>query len=50
VAAQQQQKRTHWRSVHKRKDPTLLYAEDLGPPGTTVDVEMANHPVEQLTS
>jgi hypothetical protein len=24
----------HWRQIHKRKDPRLLYAEDLGPAGT----------------
>lgn len=27
----------HWRQVHKRKDPRMLYAEDLGPAGTKRD-------------
>jgi hypothetical protein len=27
----------HWRQIHKRKDPRLLYAEDLGPSGTRRD-------------
>ena len=27
-----------WREIHKRKNTGLLFAEDLGPPGTTIDV------------
>lgn len=30
----------HWRTVIKRMDPAYLYAEDLGGPGTKVDVEI----------
>jgi hypothetical protein len=30
----------HWRTVIKRIDPAYLYAEDLGPAGTKVDVEV----------
>lgn len=42
--AQQQQQRspavTHWRKVHKRKNDHLLFAEDIGPVGSSVDVEI----------
>lgn len=31
---------THWRTVHKRKNEHLLFGEDLGPVGTTIDVEV----------
>jgi hypothetical protein len=30
----------HWRTVIKRMDPAFLYAEDLGGPGTKLDVEI----------
>ncbi len=33
-------KKPHWRTVIKRMDPNYLYAEDLGGPGTKVDVEV----------
>jgi hypothetical protein len=35
-------KKPHWRTVIKRMDPDYLYAEDLGGPGTTVDVEIVD--------
>jgi hypothetical protein len=40
MTQQQQPKLTHWRKVHKRMHAHLLYAEDLGPLGTEVDVEI----------
>jgi hypothetical protein len=36
------QRKPHWRTVIKRMDPDYLYAEDLGGPGTTVDVEIVD--------
>lgn len=30
----------HWRDLHKRKNKDLLFAEDIGPRGTTLDVEI----------
>ncbi len=36
--AKPQEKPRHWRQIHKRKDPRLLYAEDIGPCGTKRDV------------
>lgn len=36
------QTHTHWRKIHKRKDPNMLYAEDLGPVGTRVRLEIVN--------
>jgi hypothetical protein len=30
----------HWRQVIRRQNPDFLYAEDLGPPGTKLDVEV----------
>ncbi len=32
----------HWRTVIKRMDPEYLYAEDLGGPGTKLDVEIVD--------
>jgi len=34
--------RPHWRTVIKRMDPAYLYAEDIGPAGTVVDVEVTS--------
>ena len=31
---------THWRKVHARKNDHLLFAEDLGPVGTKIDLEV----------
>lgn len=33
---------THWRKFNKRMDPRFLYAEDIGPPGTMLDVEIVD--------
>jgi hypothetical protein len=30
----------HWRQVLKRKNANMLYAEDLGPQGTKLDVQI----------
>lgn len=38
--AQQQKQPIHWRQVTKRLNAHLLFAEDLGPVGTKVDVEV----------
>lgn len=35
-------KKPSWRTVIKRMDPDYLYAEDLGGPGTTADVEITD--------
>jgi hypothetical protein len=32
----------HWRQVIRRANPDFLYAEDLGPPGTKLDVEVTS--------
>lgn len=40
--AQQQPRGTHWRHVHRRMNEHLLFAEDLGPVGTRVDVEVVD--------
>ncbi len=34
------QRKNHWRTVIRRQNPDYLYAEDLGPPGTKIDVEV----------
>lgn len=36
----QSQRTTHWREVHRRKNTNLLFAEDLGPVGTKIDIEV----------
>ncbi len=48
---QQPKTLTAWRDVLKRKgsDPTLLYAEDLGPVGTDVDAEVIDSGVLTTT-
>lgn len=33
---------TPWRTVHRRKNEHMLFAEDLGPPGTKVEVEIVD--------
>lgn len=38
--AQAQKTGTHWRHVHRRMNEHLLFAEDLGPVGTKVDLEV----------
>ncbi len=44
-----QQQATHWRKVHKRKNDHVLFAEDLGPVGTKVDVEVVESGVFSLS-
>lgn len=39
---------THWRTAHKRLNTHLLFAEDLGPVGTKVDVEVAEAVLEKV--
>lgn len=41
---------THWRKVHRRKNPNLLFAEDLGPPGTKRHVEVVDSGVITVES
>jgi hypothetical protein len=38
----------HWRKVHKRLNEHLLFAEDIGPVGTKVDVEIVDSGVEKV--
>lgn len=38
----------HWRTVHKRKNEGWLFAEDLGGPGTNVNVEVESAGVGEL--
>lgn len=38
----------HWRKVLKRTNDQLLFAEDLGPPGTKVDVEIVDSGIEKV--
>jgi hypothetical protein len=40
MAQQQKEPAKHWRHVHKRLNEHMLFAEDLGPVGTRVDVEV----------
>jgi hypothetical protein len=42
MAAQQSAPVESWRDVIRRKNTHLLFSEDLGPPGTKVDVEIVN--------
>ena len=39
----------HWRDLHKRKNDGLLFAEDIGPPGSTLDVEIKDSGVVQVS-
>lgn len=38
----------HWRRVLKRTNDQLLFAEDLGPPGTKVDVDIVDTGIEKV--
>ena len=38
--AEKTKEAAHWRDLHKRKNDGLLFAEDIGPPGATLDVEI----------
>ncbi|MCA1833064.1 MAG: hypothetical protein ABR520_11385 [Mycobacteriales bacterium] len=42
MADRKPDRKPHWRTVIKRMDPEYLYAEDLGGPGTTLDVEIVD--------
>jgi len=47
--AQQKQKPfTHWRTAHKRLNAHLLFAEDIGPVGTKVDVDVIDAVIEKV--
>jgi hypothetical protein len=46
--AQQQQRTRHWREVNKRMNAHLLFAEDIGPVGTKVDVDVVGTSVEKV--
>jgi hypothetical protein len=48
MAQQQQQKPAHWREVNKRMNAHLLFAEDIGPVGTKVDVDVVGTTVEKV--
>lgn len=39
---------THWRTAHKRLNAHLLFAEDIGPVGTKVDVEIVDAVIEKV--
>ncbi len=39
---------THWRVAHKRLNAHLLFAEDIGPVGTKVDVEVTEAVLEDV--
>lgn len=38
----------HWRKVLKRTNDQLLFAEDLGPVGTKVDVDIVDSAIEKV--
>ena len=38
----------HWRTAHKRLNAHLLFAEDIGPVGTKVDVEVVDAVIEKV--
>lgn len=40
---------THWRKVIRRKNDHLLFAEDIGPSGASVDVEVIDSGVLKVT-
>ena len=46
--ADQKQTATHWRTVHKRMNENLLFAEDLGGLGGKVDVEIVDSGVAMV--
>ncbi len=39
---------THWRTAHKRLNAHLLFAEDIGPVGTKVDIEVTEAVLEDV--
>lgn len=39
---------TRWREVHKRMNKDMLFAEDIGPPGTKIDVEIIDSGVADV--
>ncbi len=38
----------HWRTAHKRLNDHLLFAEDIGPVGTKIDVEVVDSCIEKV--
>ena len=42
MATDPKAKPRHWRQVIRRQNPEYLYAEDIGPPGQTIDVEIVD--------
>ena len=47
-AAPPQKPPIHWRKAHKRLNEHLLFAEDIGPVGTKVDVEVVDSAIEKV--
>lgn len=39
---------THWRTAHKRLNAHLLFAEDIGPVGTKIDVDVTEATIEKV--
>ena len=39
---------THWRTAHKRLNAHLLFAEDIGPVGTKIDVDVTDAVIEKV--
>lgn len=40
----------HWRKIHRRLNEGLVYAEDIGPPGSARDVEIVDSGVVTVKS
>ena len=38
----------HWRKIVKRTNKHMLFSEDIGPPGTKVDVEISEVTIEKV--
>ncbi len=49
MSQQQSQSTTHWRQIHRRKNTNLLFAEDLGPIGTKLDIEVIDSGVVSVS-
>jgi hypothetical protein len=39
---------TPWRTVHRRKNTSFLFAEDIGPSGTTIDLEIIDSGIGEV--
>lgn len=46
--AQQTKAPLHWRKILRRTNEQLLFAEDIGPPGTKIDVEIVDSGIEKV--